>query len=95
MNHLWMKRLVNLLRLSALIVAFSSSISASANNVILIIGDGMDDNQITIARNYLVGSNGQLLLDQLPMRSAVQVLSVDEDNPKRAIYVADLSLIHI
>ncbi|MFB0996499.1 MAG: alkaline phosphatase, partial [Porticoccaceae bacterium] len=89
MDHLWTKRLVNLLRLSALVVAFSSSISASANNVILIIGDGMDDNQITIARNYLVGSNGKLLLDQLPMRSAVQVLSVDEDNPKRAIYVAD------
>ena len=63
--------------------------TAMAKNVILIIGDGMDDHQITIARNYLVGSRGKLLLDQLPMRSAVQVLTVDEKNPQRALYVAD------
>jgi len=36
---------------------------AAAPSVILIIGDGMDDQQITIARNYLVGMNGKLILD--------------------------------
>jgi len=60
-----------------------------AKNVILIIGDGMDDHQLTIARNYLVGARGKLSLDHLPSRSAVQVLAVDESNPERAVYVAD------
>lgn len=58
-------------------------------NVILLIGDGMDDQQITIARNYLVGAKGRLNLDTLPVRSASQVLTVDEKNPNQVIYVAD------
>lgn len=58
-------------------------------NVILIIGDGMDDNQITIARNYLVGARGKLVLDFLTHRSAVQVLTVSEENPEQPVYVAD------
>jgi alkaline phosphatase len=57
--------------------------------VILIIGDGMDDQQITIARNYLVGADGRMSLDTLPVRSAAQVLTVDEADPSRAVYVAD------
>ena len=65
------------------------SIPASAGNVILIIGDGMDDAQITIARNYLVGPRGRLSLDNLPMRSSVQVLSVSDQNPNQPVYVAD------
>lgn len=64
-------------------------VTESKRNVILIIGDGMDDNQITIARNYLMGAQGKLQLDRLPLRSAVQILTVDEDNPDRPIYVAD------
>jgi len=39
-------------------------------HVILIIGDGMDEQQVTIARNYLKGAAGRLLLDQMPLRSA-------------------------
>ena len=62
---------------------------ASPRNVILIIGDGMDDNQVTIARNYLVGARGRLGLDAMPVRSAVQVLSVAEQEPDRVVYVAD------
>jgi alkaline phosphatase len=57
--------------------------------VILIIGDGMDDQQITIARNYLFGSQGQLTLDSMPYRGSVQVQALNEDNPSQAIYVAD------
>jgi alkaline phosphatase len=47
----------------------ATSLTSTAGNVILIIGDGMDDHQITIARNYLVGSRGKLTLDQQPLRS--------------------------
>ena len=75
----------------ALLGAVLCAISATskAGNVILIIGDGMDDHQVTIARNYLVGSRGKLTLDQLPLRSTAQVLTVDDENPDRPIYVAD------
>ncbi len=59
----------------------------AARNVILIIGDGMDDVQITIARNYLVGAEGRLVMDELPVRSAAQVLTIDEDGQR--VYVAD------
>jgi len=58
-------------------------------NVILIIGDGMDDVQISIARNYLKGASGRLRLDSLPVRSTAQVLTVDEENPVLPVYVAD------
>jgi len=70
-------------------LVITQSIPAFAGNVILIIGDGMDDAQITIARNYLVGPRGKLSLDHLPVRSSVQVLSVSDQNPKQAVYVAD------
>lgn len=60
-----------------------------AQNVILIIGDGMDDHQITMARNYLHGAKGQLALDTLPIRGAVQVVTLDHDDPSKVIYVAD------
>lgn len=57
--------------------------------VILFIGDGMDEQQITIARNYLKGASGQLLLDSLPLRAAVQVLSTEDRVDGAPIYVAD------
>ena len=60
-----------------------------AGNVVLIIGDGMDDHQITIARNYLKGVRGRLVLDEMPVRSAVQVLTIDETEPTRPRFVAD------
>jgi len=63
--------------------------SAAPKNVILIIGDGMDDQQITIARNYLKGPTGRLLLDSMPVRSSVQVLTVDEEDPNIPLYVAE------
>ena len=60
---------------------------AAARNVILIIGDGMDDQQVSIARNYLVGARGKLTLDKMPMRGVAQVLTVNEDG--EPVYVAD------
>lgn len=58
-------------------------------HVILIVGDGMDDHQITIARNYLKGARGKLLLDQMPLRAASQILTQDEETPAKPVYVAD------
>lgn len=58
-------------------------------NVILIIGDGMDEQQITIARNYLQGATGKLTLDKLPLRSASQVLTIEDKVGGRPVYVAD------
>jgi alkaline phosphatase len=58
-------------------------------NVILIIGDGMDEQQITIARNYLRGARGELLLDQMPLRSSSQVLTIADKVDGSPVYVAD------
>jgi alkaline phosphatase len=62
---------------------------AHAQNVILIIGDGMDDQQLTAARNYLHGAQGKTILDTMHIRSAVQVLTIDNDDPTKHVYVAD------
>lgn len=58
-------------------------------NLILVIGDGMDDQQITIARNYLVGAFGEIELDRYPARGAAQVLTYEEEAPHPVAYVAD------
>ncbi len=67
----------------------STQTNPSAKNVILIIGDGMDDHQITIARNYLKGVNGRLTLDTMARRSISQVLTVSNMDPSLPVYVAD------
>jgi len=66
-----------------------SATPTAAPKVILIIGDGMDQHQITIARNYLAGNSGRLTLDTLPVRSSVQIQTVVEEDPRVPEYVAD------
>lgn len=66
-----------------------SAAGQPAPKVVIIIGDGMDDQQITIARNYLVGHDGRLTLDDMPMRAAVHVQTVSNDDPDAPVYVAD------
>ena len=46
---------------------------AAPKNMILIIGDGLDDQHVTMGRNYLAGMSGKLRMDQLPFRASVQV----------------------
>ncbi len=70
-----------------LLLCCSSFNVLAARNVILIIGDGMDDQQITMARNYLKGAQGRLTLDNMPMRGVSQVLTVSEQG--EPVYVAD------
>lgn len=57
--------------------------------VILLIGDGMGEQQISIARNYLEGSSGRLGMDALPLRSSVAVLTVEDKVDGKPVYVAD------
>jgi alkaline phosphatase len=79
------------------VAAFSQAPDEASRNtavsqprqLILIIGDGMDDQQITIARNYLVGAQGQLSLDQLPLRSTSQILTIEDKTDGKPVYVAD------
>ncbi len=61
----------------------------STLNVILFIGDGMDEHQITMARNYLYGPNTLFAMEQMPTRSSVKVQTLREDNPKLLRYIAD------
>ncbi len=50
---------------------------AGAKNVILLIGDGMGDSEITIARNYQYGAAGRLPgLDALPLTGSYTTYSV-------------------
>jgi len=83
-------RVLSVVILAASLLTPASVLAADdRRNVILIIGDGMDDQQITMARNYLEGAKGSLLLDQLPLRSISQVLTVDDESPSTPVYVAD------
>lgn len=70
-------------------VAVAQPAGTAAPKAILVIGDGMDDQQITIARNYLVGQSGRLTLDGMPKRAAVQVQTVSEETPHVPEYVPD------
>ena len=65
------------------------AVTEEARHVILIIGDGMDEQQITIARNYLKGATGRLQMDKMPLRSAVQVLTIENRKDGKPVYVAD------
>lgn len=60
-----------------------------ARNVILLIGDGMGDSEMTIARNYSVGAAKRLALDTLLLTGAYTTYSLQESNPKLPDYVTD------
>lgn len=79
------RRLSASLLLSAL--APLATATESPANVILIIGDGFDDQHVTMGRNYLKGADGELLLDTLPVRGALHIETVDD--ALKPVYVAD------
>ncbi|MDI2127964.1 alkaline phosphatase [Yinghuangia seranimata] len=58
-----------------------------AKNVILLIGDGMGDSEITLARNYTVGAAGRLSMDGFPLTGAYTTYAVHAD--KTPDYVTD------
>ena len=61
----------------------------TARQVILFIGDGMGDSEITIARFYAAGAGGRLAMDTLPFTGAMTTYAVAEDDPRRPVYVPD------
>jgi alkaline phosphatase len=60
-----------------------------AKNIILFIGDGMGDSEITAARNYHVGAGGRLALDTLPFTGTVTTFALQEGDPSKPDYVTD------
>ncbi|MFL6155266.1 MAG: alkaline phosphatase [Marmoricola sp.] len=57
--------------------------SGRAKNVILFIGDGMGDSEITVARNYLEGAGGAFKgIDALPLTGQMTHYSVNRDTGK-------------
>lgn len=63
--------------------------SGRAKNVILLIGDGLGDSEITIARNYDKTAGGRLALDRLPLTGAMTTYSVQETNPQKPDYTSE------
>ncbi|TPX03740.1 alkaline phosphatase, partial [Schumannella luteola] len=60
----------------------SSLRDGKVDNVILLIGDGMGDSEITIARDYLVGAGGTLAgIDALPATGQYTTYSLYKDVP--------------
>ena len=58
-------------------------------NVILLIGDGMGDSEITIARNYAMGAGGAFKgIDALPVTGQYTHYSLDRESG-RPVYVTD------
>lgn len=57
-----------------------SLVDGPARNVILIIGDGMGDSEITVARNYAEGAAGEFDgIDALPLTGQYTTYSVNQD----------------
>ncbi|GHG99860.1 alkaline phosphatase [Streptomyces rubradiris] len=50
-----------------------------AKNVILLIGDGMGDSEITLARDYTVGADGRLNMDKFPLTGDYTTYAVHKD----------------
>nr|WP_082510537.1 alkaline phosphatase [Leifsonia sp. Leaf325] len=63
-----------------LTVAGALASGTKARNVILLIGDGMGDSEITIARDYLYGAGGRLPgIDALPLTGQYTTYSLYKD----------------
>jgi len=60
-----------------------------AKNVIMFLGDGMGDSEITIARNYAKGAAGRLSLDTLPLTGEYTTYAVRKGTTKVPDYVTD------
>jgi alkaline phosphatase len=64
-------------------------VGGAARSVILFLGDGLGDSEITLARNYAVGASGRLALDTLPLTGAYTTYSLQERDPTLPDYVPD------
>ncbi len=69
--------------------AAAAVVGGQARSVILLLGDGMGDSEITIARNYQVGASGRLWMDRLPLTGEYTTYSVQKCSVTLADYVTD------
>jgi alkaline phosphatase len=83
----WLARLLPAATLLA--ASAAAQPDTSPIDVVLFIGDGMDDHQLTIARDYLAGVAGSFSFDGFPHRAQARVRTVLEDDPSLPEYVAD------
>ncbi len=60
-----------------------------ARNVIMFLGDGMGDSEITIARNYAEGAAGRLAMDGLPLTGEYTTYAVQSGTTDVPDYVTD------
>jgi alkaline phosphatase/streptomycin-6-phosphatase len=67
----------------------AAAVNGPARSIILFIGDGMGDAEITLARNYARGAAGRLAMDTLPFTGAYTTYSVEEGEPSKPDYVPD------
>jgi alkaline phosphatase len=63
--------------------------AGTAKNVIMFLGDGMGDSEITIARNYAVGAAGRLNMDSFPLTGAYTTYAVQKGTASTPDYVTD------
>lgn len=60
-----------------------------ARHVIMFLGDGMGDSEITVARNYQFGANARMAMDTLPLTGEYTTFALQERNPDLPEYVTD------
>ena len=60
-----------------------------ARNVILFLGDGMGDSEVTVARNYQEGAAGNLAMDGLPLTGEYTTYAVKKGTADVPDYVTD------
>jgi alkaline phosphatase len=60
-----------------------------AKNVIMFLGDGMGDSEITIARNYAKGAAGRLSMDAVPLTGEYTTYAVKKGTTDVPDYVTD------
>ena len=66
-----------------------ATVKGKARNVILLIGDGMGDSEITLARNYAEGAAGRFRgIDALPLTGSYTTYSLDRTT-RKPDYVPD------
>src|SRR3954466_8768620 len=61
----------------------------TAKNVIMFLGDGMGDSEITIARNDAVGAAGRLSMDAMPLTGEYTTYAVRRGTADVPDYVTD------
>lgn len=65
-------------------------VGGQARNVILFIGDGMDESVITAARNYWVGGGGRMTMDRIKLSGSITTYAVNELlSSEKPFYVTD------